>query len=153
MDFLPIGVRIHGRRILIVGGGKVATHKAVILSRYTDSATVIAPEISDEIKALPFHIEERPYMESDLDGVDLLFICTGDRELNHRIKARAEARGIPASVCDDTAYCDFISPAIARQPNDNLTISVLSDGKDVRRTIRVRNRINALIQSGVLNIE
>lgn len=139
--------------MVIVGGGKVATHKAVILSRFTDSATVIAPQVSAEIKSLPFQVVERACTESDLDGVSLLFICTGDRELNHRIKEQALRRGILASVCDDTAFCDFISPAISRRPNDNLSIAVSSDGHDVRRSIRVRNRINALIESGLLNIE
>ena len=28
MDFLPINIRISDAKILIVGGGKVATHKA-----------------------------------------------------------------------------------------------------------------------------
>lgn len=153
MDFLPIGIRTAGKRVVIVGGGRVATHKAVILSRFTDSATVIAPQISTEIKSLPFQVVERPYTEGDLDGVSLLFICTGDRELNHRIKEQALRRGILASVCDDTDFCDFISPAIARRPDDNLTIAVCSDGRDVRRSIRVRNRINALVESGLLSLE
>lgn len=153
MDFLPIGIRIRDKKILIVGGGRVATHKATVLSRFTDHATVIAPAVCAEIKALPFSWEERPFSEQDLEDADILFVCTDDKELNHRIKALAEKRRILTSVCDDTAYCDFISPAICRQKADYLTIAVSSDARDVKRSIRVRNRINALIQSGALNIE
>ena len=87
MDFLSVSVRINGRSILIVGGGKVATHKAQILHRFTDQATVIAPEVSDALKQLPFTVIERPFEEGDLEGVQLLFVCTGDAALNHHIKA------------------------------------------------------------------
>lgn len=152
MDFLPVAVRIKDRNILIVGGGKVATHKAQILHRFTDKATVVAPQISEGLRLLPFNIVEREFQDSDLEGIDLVFICTGDRELNHHIKLIAAKHGVLSSVCDDPSFCDFISPAISRQPGDNLTIAVGSDSKDVRRSIRVRNRINELIASGQLDI-
>lgn len=161
MDFLPISVRISERKILLVGGGHVATHKAEILSHFTDNpagekndnVTIIAPSVSPEIKSLPFRVEEREFKAEDLEGVSLLFVCTGDKELNHRIKALAQERGILCSVCDDPAYCEFISPAISRTEGDGLTIAVASDGKDVKRSIRVRNRINALIISGLLHLD
>ncbi len=78
MDFLPVSVRINGRSILIVGGGKVATHKAQILHRFTDQATVIAPEVSDALKQLPFTVIERPFEEGDLEGVQLRCRTIGD---------------------------------------------------------------------------
>lgn len=150
MDFLPISIRI--THIILVGNSREALHKATILSRYTDKVTVVAPEISSEMRRLPFRFEERPFRESDLDGAPLLFICTGDADENHRIKALAESRHVLASVCDDTRHCDFISPAISHQPGDDITIAVSSDAKDVRRAIRVRNRINELINNNLLSI-
>jgi len=134
-----------------VGGGKVATHKAAILSRFTSSATIIAPEVSDGIKALPFHWEEREFSESDLEGVTLLFVCTGNRPLNRHIRSLARRRGILTSVCDSPSECDFTSPAIWRQ--GNLTVSVASDGKDVKRSIRVRNRIKEAIEHDTIQID
>ncbi len=78
MEFLPINIRVSDAKILIVGGGKVATHKALILSRFTNNVTVLAPMISDEIKRLPFRKIEKEFSEADLDGVNLLYVCTGD---------------------------------------------------------------------------
>ncbi|MBF4212938.1 bifunctional precorrin-2 dehydrogenase/sirohydrochlorin ferrochelatase, partial [Pseudomonas donghuensis] len=63
----------------------------------------------------------------------------------------AAERHILTSVCDDPAQCDFISPAIYR--NDNLTIAVGSDSRDVKRSIRVRNRIKELIENDTLQID
>lgn len=112
---------------------------------------MVAPEITDELKALPFQTKEKAFEPSDLDGVQLLFVCTGDHELNHQIKQLAAERHILTSVCDDPAQCDFISPAIYR--NDNLTIAVGSDSRDVKRSIRVRNRIKELIENDTLQID
>lgn len=151
MDFLPINIRISDARILIVGGGRVATHKAQILSRFTDRATIVAPDISDAIKALPFHWLERPFEPSDLDGTTLLFVCTGDHALNRRIRRLATERGILTSVCDAPADCDFTSPAIYR--DGDLTIAVASDSKDVRRSIRIRDRIKHLITHDQLPVD
>ncbi|MBQ7419355.1 MAG: bifunctional precorrin-2 dehydrogenase/sirohydrochlorin ferrochelatase [Prevotella sp.] len=151
MDFLPVNIRISDARILIVGGGRVATHKATILSRFTSAVTVIAPQVSDGIKALPFRWEERDFSETDLDGVTLLFVCTGDHTLNHHIHSLARQRGVLTSVCDSPAECDFTSPAIFRE--GGLTIAVASDAKDVRRSIRVRDRIKNQIENGTLSIE
>lgn len=151
MDYLPITINIASANILIVGGGKVATHKAQILARFTDRATVVAPEITDELKALPFHVIEKEFEASDLDDVQLLFVCTGNHELNHEIKRLAAQRHILTSVCDDPAQCDFISPAIHRE--GNLTIAVGSDSRDVKRSIRVRNRIKEMIENGTLQID
>ena len=112
---------------------------------------MIAPEITEELKALPFHVIEKAFEPSDLDGVQILFVCTGNHELNHEIKQLAAQRHILTSVCDDPAQCDFISPAIHR--DGNLTIAVGSDSRDVKRSIRVRNRIKELIENGTLQID
>ena len=151
MDFLPINIRISDARILIVGGGRVATHKATILSRFTSDATVVAPEVSDGIKALPFRWVERNFAENDLEGVTLLFVCTGNHQLNRHIRELARQRGILTSVCDSPADCDFTSPAIYR--DGDLTVSVASDGKDVRRSIRVRDRIKEAIAHDNIQID
>lgn len=153
LDFLPISVRITDKNILIVGGGREASHKAAILHRFTNKVTVVAPEVTESLKQLPFKIIERQFEESDLEGVQLLFVCTGDSQQNLKVKAIAEKHGILVSVCDDPKNCDFISPAISNTPCDPLTIAVGSDSKDVHRSIRVRNRINELIQNKQLNIE
>ncbi|MBP5583312.1 MAG: bifunctional precorrin-2 dehydrogenase/sirohydrochlorin ferrochelatase [Bacteroidales bacterium] len=150
MDFLPINIRINGANILIVGGGKVATHKAEILSRYTQHATIVASSVSEGIKRLPFRIIERDFAESDLDNVNLLFVCTGNHVLNRRIKELARQRGVLASVCDAPELCDFTSPAIYQ--HGNITIAVASDAKNVKRSIAVRNQIKSAIENDIIQI-
>ncbi|MDR2764191.1 MAG: bifunctional precorrin-2 dehydrogenase/sirohydrochlorin ferrochelatase [Tannerella sp.] len=149
--FLPVSIRIEGKAIVLIGGGKVALHKAVHLSRYTPAAKVIAPEFEPGFASVPFEQIRKPYEPADLDGAFLVYICTGDRALNAAVKAECERRGILASVCDDPASCDFISPAIHRE--GNVTIAVSSDAKDVRRSIRIRDRIKTLAEEGLIQLQ
>jgi len=151
LNFLPVSINISNRRILIVGGGKVAAHKAEILYRFTDQATVLAPEIDEKFQELPFLIKKKEYEPDDLNEFQLVYICTDNHELNRQIKKDAEGRGITASVCDAPDLCDFVSPAIYL--NNNITIAVGSDAKEVKRSIAIRNRIKELIENGILRID
>jgi siroheme synthase-like protein len=141
--FLPVALRIEGRKIVIIGGGHVGLHKATILSRFTRNVTVISPTFLEGFSALPFRLLKKEYASTDLADAFLVYICTEDKALNRRIHDEAAARGILTSVCDAPSLCDVISPAILRQ--DNICIAVTSDGRDVRRSIRIRDRIRRLV--------
>ena len=139
MHFLPVNINIENRRILIIGGGRVGLHKAQILARYTDSATVVSPAFRDGFDALPFTLVRKEYVPQDLDGAFMVYICTENSELNRQIKQDARQRGVLASVCDCPELCDFTSPAIFRK--NNMTVAVASDARDVRRRMRIRDAI------------
>lgn len=151
MTFLPISINIDSQKILLIGGGKVASHKAAILHRFTDKAIIIAPDIHPDIEKLPFIIIRKAYEKSDLTGFNLVYVCTNNHELNKQIKRDAEELGILTSVCDNPALCDFVSPAVFK--SGNITISIGSDAKNVKRSIVIRDRIKKLIEDGILQID
>jgi len=142
--FLPVSVNITGKKIVIVGGGKTGYHKAVLLHRFTDRATVISAEFHEGFEALPFECIKKEYEKGDIDDAFLVYICTGNELLNRKIKEEAEQLGILASVCDAPASCDFISPAIFKE--DNVTIAVSSNGQNVYQSIDIRNQIQKLVE-------
>jgi siroheme synthase-like protein len=146
--FLPVSLNITDKKILIIGGGKVGYHKARILSRFTDNATVISPEFHEGFRSLSFKLIKKGYEKDDLEGAFIVYVCTENEELNVTIKKDAEERGILTSVCDNPSLCDFISPAIYKE--ENVTIAVSSNARDVRLSIDIRDRITQLVQSGEL---
>jgi siroheme synthase-like protein len=150
LNFLPVSVNITDRKILIIGGGKVGYHKASVLSRFTDSVTVISPELQEGFDALPFTSVKKACDRKDLEGAFLVYICTGNEELNAQIKNDAASLGILASVCDNPVLCDFISPAIYK--DGDVTIAVSSNARNVRRSIAIRDRIRDLVQNGTLEL-
>ncbi len=145
MKFLPISINISNQQILVIGGGKVALHKIQLLKRFTDSFKVIAPEILDDIKVIEgVEYVERKYLEGDLQGHLLVYVTTNDHELNHRISDEAKAYNCLVNIADDSSYSDFVSPAI--MVHDNMTVSVGSDGKNVKASIQLRNHIKSFLE-------
>lgn len=140
--FLPVALNITGKKIVIVGGGNVGYHKATILSRYTDKAVVISPSFREGFDKLPFCLISKCYDKEDIRGAFLVYICTEDNATNLRIKADADELGILASVCDCPSQCDFISPAIYKF--GDVCVAVTSNAKDVKRSVRIRDRIKRL---------
>jgi siroheme synthase-like protein len=151
LNFLPISVNITGKKIMIIGGGKVAYHKATLLSRFTERACIISPEFHEGFDGLPFRRIRKKYDRSDLAGAFLVYACTEDEALNIRIKRDAEEMGVLASVCDNPRRCGFISPAIYRERN--VTIAVSSNAENVRQAIDVRNQIQQLVAEGQIKIK
>jgi siroheme synthase-like protein len=149
--FLPIAINITDKNILIIGGGKVGYHKACILNRFTDNVTVISPSFHEGFGSLPFVLIEKTYSKDDLNGAFLVYVCTENESLTAQIKKDAEKKGILTSVCDNPVLCDFVSPAIFRE--GNVSIAVTSNAQDVRRSIRIRDRIKDLVEKQELIIE
>lgn len=150
LQFLPISINVSNKKILLIGGGKVATHKAIIMARFVTNVTVVSPDFTPEILQLPFTFIPKEYEKTDLDGYFLVYVCTGNQELNKQIKADAESIGVLTSVCDAPLLCDFVSPAIHKQ--GNITISVGSNAQNVYQSVDIRNQITKLIEEGVIKI-
>ncbi len=150
LQFLPISLNVTNKKILLIGGGKVATHKGSIMARFVTNVTVISPDFTDEIRQLPFTFIEKEYEKNDLEGFFLVYVCTGNHDLNSRIKTDAEDLGILTSVCDAPMLCDFVSPAIHKQ--GHVTISVGSNARNVYQSVAIRDQITQLINDGLLKI-
>jgi siroheme synthase-like protein len=147
---MPVSLNVADREILVVGGGRLALHKVGLLGRFTRRIVVVAPRFDEGFQLLPCSLRRKTYQADDLEGVFLVYACTDNDELNALVRRDAAARGILASVCDNPRLCDFISPAIYM--HENITVSVSSDARDVRRSIRIRDRIRQLVEDGQINI-
>jgi len=144
MIFLPISINITDKKILIIGGGRIAGHKIGFLEQFTCNISIVATEVIDSIKAKGYAYHEKSYEKSDLNGAFLVYACTNITELNSRVKADAESLGILTNVVDNPKLCDFVSPAIYK--HDHITVSVGSNAQDVYRSIAVRNKIKELLE-------
>ncbi len=143
--FMPIAIDVADAQIVIVGGGRIGLHKAQLLSQWTSSATVVAEKLDEGFSRLPFRTKQKRYEVADLQHATIVYACTENAKLNQQIKRDARARGAIVSVCDDAAQCQFISPAIMR--TGDVSVAVTSNGTDVYRSIRIRNRLRELLKN------
>ena len=144
MRYLPIGLNIAGKKILLVGGGKVACQKIRRLRPFTKNLTVVSRKISGGVKKTGVKCVQKSYSPACLKNVFLVYACTDDPTLNRRIKSDAQRRGILVNVVDNPSVSDFISPAVYRK--GMMTVAVSSDGRSARRSVHLRDRIEKLLR-------
>jgi siroheme synthase-like protein len=143
--FLPISLNITDKKILIVGGGNIASQKIKLLLPFSRQITVIALKINDYIKELNLKSIEKEYESKDLDGFFLVYACTNLIELNKQVYRDAHEKNILINVVDNVPYCDFVSPAIYK--DGNMTVSVGSNATNVMASVELRNRIKNYLEN------
>lgn len=119
----PINLNLDGRRCLLIGGGRIATRKAEQLLACGAELTVIAPELTDELRSLPVTVLERHYRAGDLAGFRLVVTATADPIVDQQIFDEAERLGIWVNSADDPQRCSFTLPAVVRRGDVMVTAS------------------------------
>jgi len=142
--FYMAAIDVTGRRCLVVGGGPVAAEKAAGLAACGAIVKAVAPELSDELSALPVDWREGRYRTGDLDGCFLVVAATSDRAVNEQVYADAEARGLLCNVADVPELCSFILPAVHRE--GPITVAVSTGGASPALAKRLRTEIAELVQ-------
>jgi siroheme synthase-like protein len=124
-ELFPVFLKLRGRRVLLVGGGVVATGKLRPLMDAGAIVTVVAPRISDAIRAAGVTLRERPFNPSDLDDVWFV-VAAATREVNGQVARAAEARRIFVNAVDDVENASVYLGAIVRRAG--VTLAISTDG-------------------------
>lgn len=126
--FLALGLRLHGRPCLVVGGGRVAARKAGLLLKAGALVAVVAPSLGPELAGL--HAagrlagwEVRRFDEGDVAGRLLAVAATDDAAVNSAVAAACRARGVLVNVVDAPDLSDFVVPAGVRRGPLHLAVS------------------------------
>lgn len=151
MDYLPVFLRLAGRRAAVVGGGRIALRKARLLASAGAVLRVIAPSIDEELAQLARdgggECRHAGFEAGALDGVALVVVATGDRAVDRAVYEAASARNLPVNVADDPELCTFILPSIVdRSP---LMIAISSGGRAPVLVRRLRARLESRIPAAM----
>src|SRR5438309_10605440 len=95
----PLFLKLNGRRVVLVGGGPVATSKAQALIEAGAELTVVAPQISSELQRPGVRLLRRAFEPADLDGA-WLAVAAAPAEVNRAVAAAAEERRIFVNAGD-----------------------------------------------------
>lgn len=143
---LPLMVDLRGRRVVVLGAGKVAARKAAQVAAEGAHVVVISPEVLAE---LPEGVEliQRPYQRGDLEGALLVISATGDGAVNDEVLAEANERCILANIADDRARANAYLTAVHR--DGDLVVSVSSSGASPALAQWVRDQAARCMPSGL----
>ena len=143
MALYPIFLKLEGRKVLIVGGGKVAEEKIYAVLRSATDVTVVAPKVSQQIQAwadggLLRHIAGE-YRAGMAREYFLVIACTDSEKVNRDIYKEAQEAGVLCNAVDDPGFCDFYAPAVVSRGEFQIAIS--TGGKSPALAQHVRKKL------------
>jgi uroporphyrin-III C-methyltransferase/precorrin-2 dehydrogenase/sirohydrochlorin ferrochelatase len=151
IDLYPTSLRLLGRDVLVVGGGKVAGRRAQGLLDAGAKVTVVAPEAGHDVVRLAeaglVAWVRRGYETRDLEHVWFVQTATGVPGVDARVAAEAEERRIWCVNAADHEASAAWTPATARV--DDVTVAVNAGG-DPRRAKALKDAIVAALRTGRL---
>jgi uroporphyrin-III C-methyltransferase / precorrin-2 dehydrogenase / sirohydrochlorin ferrochelatase len=125
-SLFPVFLKLAGRRVLVVGGGPVASSKLAALVAAGAVVHVVAPDVVPEIVALGVEISRRPFVAADLD--DVWFVVAGATpEVNRQVADAAESRHVFVNAVDDLASASAYLGGVVRKAG--VTFAISTDGR------------------------
>ncbi|TQK71039.1 uroporphyrinogen-III C-methyltransferase [Nocardioides sp. SLBN-35] len=147
----PSGLRLAGRRVLVVGGGHVAQRRVPQLIAVGADVHVVSPSVTPAIEGLVGSGEitwhERAFADSDVDGAWYVIAVTDDRAVNDHVSALCEAQRVFCVRSDDATLGTAWTPAVGREAG--ITVAVVGN-RDPRRSASVRDEIVAGLRDGTI---
>ncbi|MFE0363992.1 uroporphyrinogen-III C-methyltransferase [Streptomyces griseoaurantiacus] len=151
----PVGLRLAGRRVVVLGGGQVAQRRLPALIAAGADVHLISPAATPSVEAMADTGEitwsRRPYREGDLDEAWYALIATSDHEANTAASAEAERRRVWCVRSDDADAATAWTPATGH--SEGVTVAVLTTsarGRDPRHTAAVRDAVVEGLRDGTL---
>jgi len=135
----PVNLLLGGRKVLVVGGGAVATGKVRGLVEAGALVHVVAPAVSAEVRDLAPSWEERPYRRGEIAGYRYAVACTDDAEVNQAVFDDGEAHGVFVNAADDPTRCSATLPA--RLDRGPLLVTVSTGGHSPALAAWLRDRL------------
>ncbi|MCA5892575.1 uroporphyrinogen-III C-methyltransferase [Isoptericola sp. NEAU-Y5] len=158
----PLGLRVAGRLVIVVGGGPVALRRVRGLLAAGARVRVVAPDVVPELAALVaagvVERATRGYCDGDLDDAWLVHTATGDPVVDARVAADAEQLRTFCITASSAGLGSAWVPAVARTRVDDdgpartageVTVAVTAH-RDPRRAQRVRDAVAAGLDDGTL---
>jgi uroporphyrin-III C-methyltransferase / precorrin-2 dehydrogenase / sirohydrochlorin ferrochelatase len=147
---LPLGLRLSGRQVVVVGGGPVALRRVGALLAARASVTMISPAVVAALEDLAERGQidwlARPYETGDLQDAWLAMACTADAAVNAQVLAAADEARIFCLRADDASGASAWMPAIGR--TGRITVSVHGD-RDPRAAAALRDAALVAVEAAL----
>ncbi|MDI3420260.1 uroporphyrinogen-III C-methyltransferase [Streptomyces luteolus] len=148
----PVGLRLSGRRVVVLGGGSVAQRRLPALIAAGADVHLVSPSATPSVEAMADSGEitwhRRTYAAGDLADTWYALIATSDHAANEAASAEGEAGRVWCVRSDDATAATAWTPATGH--SDGVTVAVLGDSPDPRRTAAIRDTVVEGLRDGTL---
>jgi uroporphyrin-III C-methyltransferase/precorrin-2 dehydrogenase/sirohydrochlorin ferrochelatase len=129
-ELFPLFLRLEGKKVLVVGGGAVATAKVGALLATGAEIALVAPHVTIDIDALAeagkIAVARRSFIESDLEGVWVV-VAAATPEVNRSVAATAGPRRLFVLAVDDKSAASAFGAGVVRK--GGVTLAISTDGR------------------------
>ena len=122
----PVFLKLRDRRVLLVGGGRVAAGKLAGLLADGADVTVVAPMIRAELQRAGVTIVQRAFEPADVDDVWYV-VAAAPPEVNKQVLDAAERRRVFVNAVDDPDHASAYAGSVVRR--SGVTIAFSTDGR------------------------
>ena len=149
----PSGLRLSGRRVVVVGGGHVAQRRVPGLLAAGADVVLVSPAVTPALEGLSGSGEitwhQRGFDPADLDGTWYVVAATDDTPANEQVSAAAEERRIFCVRSDDAPKATAWTPAVGRHAG--VTVAVLGN-REPRKSAALRDDIINGLRDGTIDV-
>lgn len=152
----PVGLRLVGRRVLVVGAGQVAQRRLPGLLAAGALVTVVSPSCTPTVEGMSQAGEvtwvARGFVPSDVDGIWYAIAATDSSDVNKQVQDHCEAQRIFCVRSDDASASTAVTPAVGS--HGQLTIAVQAKSlsqRDPRLSASARDAILEALHEGSIN--
>ncbi|MDD2979670.1 MAG: bifunctional precorrin-2 dehydrogenase/sirohydrochlorin ferrochelatase [Hespellia sp.] len=155
IPFFPLFVDLSKKLIVVIGGGVIATRRVKALLPFGTEIVVIAPEVTEELKAegrdkitiwkTAFGMERWEQMIEQFGQPYMIIAATNRPVLNAEIAAQCKIKKILVNVIDQKELCDFYFPGIVKK--EEVVIGITASGQNHKRAREVRQWVQKLIDN------
>jgi uroporphyrin-III C-methyltransferase/precorrin-2 dehydrogenase/sirohydrochlorin ferrochelatase len=142
LPLFPLFLKLAGRRVLLVGAGRVAAAKLPALLSAGAQVAVVAPEVRPEFEQAGVEVWRRAFEPWDVDGAWLV-VAAAPPEVNRAVVQAASAQRIFVNAVDDVASASAYTGGVLRR--GGLTIAVATEGRAPALAGLVREGLEAVL--------
>src|SRR5262245_6408343 len=146
-----VGMRLTGRKVVVVGGGTVAQRRLPLLIANGADVHVITRSATPAVEGMTgITLTLREFRAGDLEDAWYAIAATDDPDVNAAVVAEAERLHIFCVRADVAREGTAVTPASSEY--EGLSVGVLAGGEH-RRSAAIRSAIHEALQQGVIALK
>ena len=150
--WFPLFINLENKKILVIGGGKVATKKIEKILEYGADITVVTENVVEEklLKLENVKIENNQKIENDkakieklVKGYFLVIAATDNEELNENIANVCDSNEILINNVSSKIKMNAMFGGIVK--NSEFQIAISTSGKNCKRSRAMKSEIQKVL--------
>ena len=150
--WFPLFINLENKKVLVIGGGKIAAKKIRKILGYGADITVVTEDVAEKglLQLENIKIESNRKIENDkseieklVKGYFLVIAATDNEELNENVARICDSNGILINNISSKIKMNAMFGGIVK--NDEFQIAVSTGGKNCKRSRAMKSEIQKIL--------